>query len=108
MPEPDIIRPIGNGMYAMVWINAIEVPRQGDDTFRIQLPVLASLCTADGTLVKDGNGNEIAVASPLPSINAPFSAYAHHPEVQAMYAALRDVTIKIVTGELAPAVPNAQ
>lgn len=107
MSEPDIIRPIGNGMFALVYINAIEVPRQGDDTWRIQIPVLASQCLADGTLVKDGDGNEMPAKSPLPSINAPYAAYAHHPEVAALFQAIRDVSIKIVTGELAPAVSNA-
>lgn len=103
MPQPDIIRPIGNDLHALVYLTAVEVPRQGDDSFRIQLPVAASLCLEDGTLVKDGDGREIAVQSPLPSINAPFAAYAHHPEVVDLYNRMRDVTIKIITGQLAPA-----
>ena len=105
MSQSPIVRDIGNGLHALVWIQAIEVPRQADDSWRVQLPVRASLSDAAGIPVTDGHGNEIEVESPLKSINAPFSHYAYHPDVQALYAQLDSVTRRIVTGEIPPQPP---
>lgn len=101
----DIIRPIGNGMFALVWATAIEAPRQADDTFRVQIPVRASLCTDDGTLIREGDGSEISVQSPIASVNYPASYYMHDPEFAAAYAAIDRVSKKILTGEIQPNIP---
>jgi len=109
---PDIIIPLTSdpaGPTAHVWIEAIEVTRQGSkptpglsDKWRIALPLRASLGQGQ-TLLHDIAGAEIPTGCPLASNPIDVADLVHHPEVAALLGALRDVTIRIVTGDLAPA-----
>lgn len=109
---PDIIVPLtadSAGPTAHVWIEAIEVTRQGtkptpglSDKWRIALPLRASLGLGQ-TLLHDAAGAEIPTSCPLISRPIDVADLVHHPEVAALLTQLRDVTLRIVTGDLAPA-----
>lgn len=111
MPAPDIIIPLTeeqDGPTAHVWIESVEITRQGQeitpgmsDRWKIALPLRASLGIGD-QIVLDTNGREIPTTVPLASAAIDVARLVHHPEVAALLMQLRDVTIRIATGDLAP------
>jgi len=117
MPQPDIIIPIDpanpTGPAAWVWIEAVEITRQGtksvsgvpqlEDTWRISLPLRASLAVG-GECVRDAGGCEIQIQSPIPSPGCDIADLLHDPAVQRLAVLLRDVTMRIVSGDLKPQV----
>lgn len=119
MPQPDIIVPLTasnpTGPQAWVWIEAVEITRQGttkvdglpqlEDAWRIALPLRASLAI-DNTLVLDSNGCEVMVPSPLPSTVLDVSSILHDTQVQTLIVLLRDVCLRIATGDLRPQTPQ--
>jgi hypothetical protein len=116
MSQPDIIVPLTSdpsGPKAWVWIEAVEITRQGaskvegieqlEDRWRISLPIRASLATPDGKDVeRDAHGSEISVPSPIPSRSFDLADLLHDPAVQALAVALRDVTLRMASGDLNP------
>jgi hypothetical protein len=121
MPQPDIILPIDpanpTGPEAWVWIEAIEITRQGrtavtgvpqlEDRWRISLPLRASLAVG-GVLVRDAGGSEVPVPSPIPSPAYDVADLLHDPSVQQLAVLLRDVTIRIAAGDLKPLPAHAE
>lgn len=111
MSVPDIILPIDStGLQAWVWIEAVELTRQGKipvpggDAWQVALPLRASLAQ-NNALLLDGNGKELP--APVPdSVRTPafdVALYLHHPEVQAVMEDVRTVCLKILTKQLLPA-----
>ena len=107
MSEPDIIIDItGTDLQAWVWIESVEVTRQGrevcpgtGDCWRLSLPLRASLAR-NGALILDDQGNELPALSPLKSVSVDVAKLIHHPEVAALLTQLRDTTIRIARGTL--------
>jgi hypothetical protein len=114
MSEPDIIIPLTadpNGPTAHVWIEAVEITRQGSvvtpglsDKWAIALPLRASLGQGQD-LTLDTNGNEIPTTCPLGSQRIDLARLVHHPEVAALLGQLRDTAIRIARGDLEPSTP---
>lgn len=89
MTEPDITETI-DGVTVTTIINAVEIVRSGE-SWRIQMPLAKT-----GTL---GSHTFAIAASP---VSYDLADLAHDPDVMALYAALRNVTIRIVRGDIAP------
>lgn len=112
MSTPDIILPLTSdpaGPTAHVWIEAVEITRQGQaqtpglgDAWALALPLRASLGMGDQLLL-DAAGREIPTACPLAPVRLDVARLVHHPRVAALLAELRDVCLGIATGEIAPA-----
>jgi hypothetical protein len=95
MPEPDITQVI-NGVTVTTLISAVEITRQGrDGGWRVSLP-----------LVKTGELGGQTFSIPAAPVAHDLADLAHDPAVQALYAQLRDVTIRIARGDLAPPPPE--
>jgi hypothetical protein len=89
--EPDITETI-DGVTVTTVIEAVEITRQGKDGgWRVSLPL-----TKTGTL----GSNTFTI--PASSVTYDLDDLAHDPAVPALYAALRDVTIRIARGDLKP------
>lgn len=118
MSQPDIIVPLTedpNGPKAWVWIEAVEITRQGstattgipqlEDKWHINLPLRASLALPDGSDVqRDANGNEITV--PVPASvrfnGVDLAKLLHDAAVQTLAVSLRDVSLRLVNRDLLP------
>jgi hypothetical protein len=119
MSEPDIILPLTSdpaGPKAWCWIAAVEITRQGtksvsgipqlEDTWRINLPMRASLALQDGSdVVRQADGREVDVPSPAKSVCVDLADILHDPQVQQLAATLRDVTLRLASGSLKPLPP---
>jgi hypothetical protein len=117
MPQPDIILPIDpaspDGPEAWVWIESVEITRHGiksvsgipqlEDAWRISLPLRASLAV-DGEVVRDAGDCEIQIASPIKSPSFDVADLLHDPAVQQLAVLLRDVSLRIASGDLVPQV----
>jgi hypothetical protein len=115
MPQPDIIQPIDpanpTGPEAWVWIEAVEITRNGrrsvsgipqlEDKWRISLPLRASLAVG-GAVVRDAGGGEVSVPSPVRSPSYDIADLLHDEAVQQLAVLIRDVTMRIASGELKP------
>lgn len=94
MPEPDITETI-DGVTVTTVIQAVEIVRKGEG-WRVQLPL-----TKTGTL----GGNTFTI--PAAPVAYDLADLIHDPAVVELYGKLRDVTIRIARGDLAP-LPPAQ
>jgi hypothetical protein len=114
MPQPDIIIPLTDdsaGPAAWVWIDAVEITRQGsksvsgipqlEDKWHISLPLRASLAV-DGEVVRDASGSEVIIPSPIRSPGCDIADLLHDPAIQQLAGLLRDVGMRLVSGDLKP------
>ena len=93
MTEPDITEPMAGGLTRTTVIEAVEITRQGKDRgWRISLPLTKQITLPDGSTVDQ----------PAAPVAFDLADLAHDPAVPALYAALRDVTIRIARGDLKP------
>lgn len=91
MTEPDITETI-NGTTVTTVVNAVEITRQGaDGGWRVSLP-----------LTKTGTLGDHVFTIPAAPVSYDLADLAHDPAVASLYAALRDVTIRIARGDLKP------
>lgn len=91
MSEPDITETI-DGVTVTTVIEAVEITRQGKDGgWRVSLP-----------LTKTGMLGSNTFTIPASSVTYDLDDLDHDPAVPALYAALRDVTIRIARGDLKP------
>lgn len=113
---PDIIAQLTAdpaGPTAHVWIEAVEITRQGQeqtpgmgDRWALSLPLRASLGMGS-ELMLTATGREIPTTCQLAPVRVDVARLVHHPRVAALMAELREVCLGIVTGEIAP-MPTAQ
>ena len=98
MSEPDITETLSNGMVRTTVIQAVELTRQGKDgDWRISLPMVKQITLPDGSVVDQ----------PCAPVAYDMLDLAHDPAIPPLYAALRDVTIRIARGDLKP-LPQVQ
>jgi hypothetical protein len=89
MSEPDITEVI-DGVTVTTVINAVEIVRTPTG-WRIQLP-----------LTKTGKLGSNVFSIPAAPIAYDMADLAHDPAVPALYAAMRDLTIRVARGDLQP------
>jgi hypothetical protein len=93
MSEPDITETLAGGLSRTTIIAAVEITRQGrDQGWRISLPLVKQIVLPDGTVIDQ----------PAGSVAYDMADLAHDPTVPVLYAALRDVTLRIARGDLKP------
>lgn len=93
MSEQDIIEDLGAGILRTTIIQAIEITRQGQDGgWRVSLPLTRSIELPDGSVVTQATAPKAYDLADL----------VHDPAVAKLYDQLRDVTLRIVRGDLAP------
>ena len=111
----DIIQPIGNSRYKLVWPLAISLTRGGgkplvtdagtEDRWYVQVICRSSLCEEDGTCIMNGAA-EIEMIEP--PVSADIADIIHDADVQALVYLLRKTALRLIAGELKPNVQDPE
>jgi hypothetical protein len=92
MSEPDIITEQTGKVTDELYAVAVEITRQGSGPsgWRISFPCAKDITLPDGTVITQQSG----------SMTFNFEDLAHDADVRDLYARLRDVTIRVLRGDL--------
>ncbi len=114
MPEPDIISPATadrSQVQAWVWVDFLGIDRNGtkplvtpagtEDKWRVSWINRASLAQ-NGDVLRDPQGREIQIPSPLPSGQYDVADLMHDDQVQQLVVLMRDISIRLARGDLKP------